>query len=177
MRLVNNLDCSIMYGLNEDPNLELKPMGFASIPDICTNLKVKPTDTTYTLSADQLFDYPRGSVEKIVVSNDIKPSRGNNVLIMTEDNEPGIGKTLKFLYQDAIGMGERLYFPRFDITKYDLDGQPIVIIDPKKVSDKLSKMSESPPTWWITLFIILVLVCLLPVIAFVVIGSHGSEHD
>ena len=167
MRLINNLDHEIMYSLNENQYLHLKPEEFIFVPDTCRRLHIKPTDANYTLSIDQIMNFPRGEVKNIIVDKDIKSGYASNSIVVAEN-----GKStwfLNYLYTDVLGVGERVYLPPFDITKYDLEGKTIAIVDKEQMKKRLDKLTNdsSANIWWFILIIILIIVCVMPMCLYI----------
>jgi diacylglycerol kinase len=66
---------------------------------------------------------------------------------------------------DILGVGQRLYAPLFDTTKYDLNGIPEVIkINEKKMKEKLSMITSDTSTyWWVAIILILIVVIIIPI--------------
>jgi hypothetical protein len=132
---------------------------------VCRELHIKPGSSTYSLSVDQLMNYPSGEIKQIIVDKQIKANYDSDSLVIAEEDNPNNFGFLKFMVTDILGVGQRLYVPSFDITKYDINGSPIpVIIDQKKVKDKLSKMtSDNSNYWWIVIMLILFVVICIPI--------------
>lgn len=172
MKLTNARDDAIMYSLNKNQFLELRPNDFIFVPDTCRNLHIKPSESTYSLSIDQLMNYPSGEIKQIIVDKEIKANYDSSSLVVAEEDNPNNFGFLKFLKTDVLGVGERLYVPSFDITKYDLDGTPKkIVINTKKVSDRLYKMTSSNASyWWIILIIIMIFAILTPITLYIGMG-------
>jgi hypothetical protein len=166
MKLTNAKDDAIMYSLNKDEFRELRPNEFIFVPDTCRQLHIKPSESTYTLSIDQLMNYPSGEIKQIIIDKQIKANYDSNSLVVAEGSGP-IG-FLNYLKTDILGVGQRLFVPSFDLTKYDLDGNPKpVIIDTDKVKKRLSDITSSNAgMWWLVIFVILLIAIIIPVMLY-----------
>lgn len=163
IKLVNQLDHNIMYSLNKNKYLELKPQ--ESVNMTLQNIYITPTDSEYVLSGDELGKY---KIKQLIVG-DIKAGYEPNSMVVSES----IGH-LRFLYTDFTGMGKRLYSTSFDITD-SVKAQ----VDHKKVINKFASMTDPNHGnfWWIIIVIFALVICMLPVIAFVIVDFHGSKRD
>lgn len=157
MKLTNNRDDAIMYSLNRNQYLHLKPQEFIFVPDVIRELYIKPTNKTYSLSIAQLENFPSGEVKEIIVDNDIddddvKP----NTLVVAEKTKDDL-PFLSYLVN-----GQRFFTAGFDTTDYDLKTDKIVIVDAGKLKKTLIEITNpSSLRWWwflLMLFIIVVVV-------------------
>lgn len=172
MKLTNKLDDAIMYSLNKNDYLHLKPNEFIFVPDTCRNLHIKPSNTFYTISIDQLMNFPRGEVKTIIVDKDIKSGYAGNSLVISEPKDENW--FLNYLYTDILGVGERIFAPKFDITKYDLTGKPEPpVVDVNKMKKKLDKLTDdnSANLWWFILIVILVIACIIPMCLYIYVNT------
>jgi hypothetical protein len=161
MKLVNSLDHEIMYSLNKNKYLELKPQEFVFVPESVKNIYLKQTNDEYILSAEELAKY---HIRSLVVG-DIKAGYGPNSMVVSES----IGY-LRFLHTDFTGLGKRLYSSNFDVTDSEKTK-----VDNKKVTDKLSQMTNSNygTFWWFVILIFALVICMLPVFAFVIVDFRS----
>ena len=168
MKLINQKDDPISYSLDSYKFLHLEPKEFIFVPDTCRTLHIKPSVDIYSLSIDQLMGYP--DIKNIIVVNQIKSGYAGNSLVVQEDDN----WLLKFLHVDFSGIQQRIYAPKFDITKYDFNGKPeIIIIDKEKINNKLKKMTNpnSDGVWWFIILVFIIIV-LIPICLSVVVSIN-----
>lgn len=177
MRLKNATDAAIMYALNKNKFKELKPNAFIFVPDECRNLHIKPAETTYTLSVDQMMNNTLGDIDNVVVADNIRSQSEAYTLVVNEDPESQFGKFLNFGYINAAGFTERIYAPKFDITVYDIAGAKVVKVNKEKINAKLKKVTNDDSSKMWILIILLIIVAVVIILPLVYLLVKKSEHD
>lgn len=159
MRLINNLDIPVRYSFG-DPLVELKPKEFRFVPETCRTLTIQPMDKEYQISVDQLYSFfkDENSIENIVLA-DSDHYIPNSLFIKSnwQDNMD----FLNFIYQNNSGFSNKIFTPKFDLTKYSLDNIVEAITpDTNIIIAKITKITNpnSGNMWWFLVLLVLIIV-------------------